>query len=41
MSIHNICFCGEVRIILCGNPHLSGVIIHAHTKHFGYKFLRG
>ena len=23
MSTHNICFCGEIRKILCGYPHLS------------------
>ena len=26
MSTHNICFCGEIRKILCGYPLLSGAI---------------
>ena len=27
MSTHNICFCGEIRKILCGYPLLSGAMV--------------
>ena len=28
MSTHNICFCGEIRKILCGYPLLSVAMCH-------------
>ena len=37
MSTHNICFCGEIRKILCGYPLLSVAmnltIIHGIQSH--------
>ena len=27
MSTHNICFLGEIRKVICGNPLLSGAVI--------------
>ena len=32
MSTHNICFCGEMRKILCGYLFLSGAMIRAYTE---------
>ena len=29
MSTHNICFCGEIRKILCGYPLLSVAMMYA------------
>ena len=28
MSTHNICFCGEIRKILCGYPLISRAIVY-------------
>ena len=32
MSTHNICFCGEIRKILCGYPRLSVAMLN-HPLH--------
>ena len=32
MSTHNICFCGEIRKLLCGYPLLS-VAMHPQEHH--------
>ena len=32
MSTHNICFCGEIRKILCGYPLLSVVMTNSKER---------
>ena len=35
MGTHNICFCGEIRNILCGYTLLPGaVIMYVYTDHY-------
>ena len=34
MSTHNICFCREIRKILCGYPLLSVAMIFLKNRHF-------
>ena len=33
MSTHNICFCGEIRKILCGYPLLSVAMFKAEADY--------
>ena len=37
MSTHNICFCGEIRKILCGYPHLYVAMQLHKNQNLEYK----